>query len=131
MNKQILEHALDLMASNDEFDMAAITHGAGNCDTPACIAGHILAAAGALEDPDVAMPDWGDNDLCEMARGLAEISLEEESQLFLPQPDDGCDYDCDVHPGEDGYITREHAVRCLRKFIDTGVVDWNGTAEEE
>ena len=118
MNKEILEKALEMMAANDKFDMHSVSH---DCDTPACIAGHVLAAAGS-----VARLTHAPSIVMRQAAKHAELTSREMNELFAPTGE----YSYVACAGDDDYITREHAVRCLRKFIDTGEIDWNGTAEK-
>ena len=130
MNKEILEKALAMMQENDHFTMRRAISGrtATSCGTPGCIAGHILAAAGKLR------PFNSFDDLVfDMSDAAAQAGIADRvdwRDLFWPKNLEStvCEYDYCAVDGEDDYITRDHAVRCLRKFIDTGVVDWNGTA---
>ena len=129
MQRYLLERALKLMATNDEFTMGTVflnsPNGIPECGTPACIAGHIIAAARpdqrVSKDPLM---------LTEHAAAIAHLTDEDRQSLFVPLDSPSCDYSFDAEPGSPLHITREHAVRCLRKFIDTGLVDWNGTAPD-
>ena len=143
MNRTILEQALSMMETNDHFTMASVYNWAkddpraeiyeefpGSCGTAGCIAGHVIVVArmeGEVEKRD-------DEDLTGFAGRLAGITANERRALFLPglfcELSDH-DYDYAAEEGKFGHITREHASRCLRKFIDTGKIDWAGTAEEE
>ena len=128
MNKEILEKALVMMQENAGFTMRVVSTGRDDeCGTPCCIAGHVLAAAG--------LPVMGAQDLLYKASDAAGLSWFESDELFVPVRrwgrDRNCRYDYGADPTQAEHITREHAVRCLRKFIDTGVIDWNGTAKEK
>ena len=143
MNRTILEQALSMMETNEHFTMASVYNWAkddpraeiyeefpGSCGTAGCIAGHVIVAArlkGEVEKRD-------DEDLLRFAGRLAGITTNERRALFTPglfRELSDHDYDFDSKDGDSRHITREHASRCLRKFIDTGIVDWAGTAEEE
>ena len=128
LNKEILEKALVEMQANDEFTMREIANDivGESCGTPGCIAGHILAAAGDMEKLGDGVTTSTQLQYARLYAGIGELDA---GDLFLPEIDeDEVQYSYDADPGVPGHITKEHAVRCLRKFIDTGVVDWTGTA---
>ena len=147
MNREVLEKALVLIESSSRFGMETVLayevtgfeEAEFYCGTPGCIAGHILAAAGKLDagSPVEDMDRQRDAHLCELARDAAGLPRRAEDHHMVDAIDDlfgPCGprfrYDYRAQQDEPGYITKEHAARCLRKFIDTGIVDWNGTAEE-
>ena len=128
-SKDILEQALRDMADSEAFTMDSVftynlknDKGYDSCKTPGCIAGHIIAAA-----PSKMRFKWDGESHESLAARIANITEEVQCELFVPDGDN-CSYSWSAHLGDPRHITREHAVACLRKFIDTGVVDWDGTA---
>ena len=124
MNKEVLEKALAMMEHSENFTMADMFLGGRPCGTPCCIAGHIIAAAGHIPEEDSGRV----TSVFDAAR-LAEIDDDQRIVLFTPIAghSGGYWFDADI-PEEEGHITKEHAMACLRKFIDTGEIDWAGTA---
>ena len=134
-SKDILEQALRSMADNEAFTMRdTFVTGADDdceeeeyeeCDTPGCIAGHIIMAA-----PLKMQVRWdGETDM-DLAARLADLTDTDRVALFTPVVASNCYYHFAADEIEPGHITREHAMACLRKFIDTGEIDWAGTAPE-
>ena len=141
MFKGVLEKALRIMEANEQFTMEEAFHGdldaetasdLADCGTPGCIAGHILAAASPLIENANLAQSWSeeemeDEDLFTLAASAADIFDLDCQRLFMPKYERDC-YDFNAGPTLRGYITKEHAMACLRNFIDTGEVDWLGTA---
>ena len=127
-SRDILEQALRDMADSEAFTMDSVftynlkDEGYDSCKTPGCIAGHIIAAA-----PPKMRFKWDGETDEQLAARIADITDEDRYGLFIPDGHDW-NYSWSAHIGDPRHITREHAVACLRKFIDTGVVDWDGTA---
>ena len=130
MNKQLLEDALALLLKSNSFDMSTVVRDRDRakpgCGTPGCIAGHIIAASKSA-DSDGLIAAYGPSAMCEEAGALAEIRPADGDRLFMPIFEPG-GWHHSAKPHERGHITREHAARCLRAFIDTEIVDWDGTA---
>ena len=100
------------------FDMTNFFH---NCGTPACVAGFTIALA--------SLKTFKDNQSAtEAAAETLDLTLQQALDLLHP---DGTSfsYVSDAKPGKPGHITWKHAVRTLRHFADTGVVDWDATAK--
>ena len=96
------------------FDMGAVLY---PCGTPACIAGWTLAIAGASgeqQDPDELA--------CEQA--LLGLSNVQTNLLFIPDTA-AARWSAGEH--ERGWVSPEHAARCLERLAESGEVDWEGT----
>ena len=134
MNKEVLEVALAMMAQSEHFTMAQINvwHDNTGCSTPGCIAGHIVEAAAQMKEAGMLAPEmhmYECDSESEFAARVAGIGDHDCGELFAPAANHpGCSFSYTANEGERGYITREHAVACLREYIDTGIVDWAGTA---
>ena len=85
------------------FCMEATYHPCGN---PACLAGWVEEIWDVEEDPDP----------------LGIVGTKHEMELFEPR----APWATFFHkPGEEGFITSEHAAAVLRHFAETGEVDWS------
>ena len=91
------------------------------CGTPACVAGFTIELAGR-ETFKVNLS------ATEAATEALDLTLEQGLDLFHPRGT-SFDYDSTIEPGEPGHITWKHAVRTLRHFAETGVIDWDATAK--
>lgn len=102
-----LEHADPNKPANGEgkFNM---TRYAFPCGSPACIAGY--AAAMAQKDAEY---DYKAERTEYAAARYLELTSKEASDLFVPEG----------YTFGDG-ITPEGAATVLRKFVETGIVDW-------
>lgn len=80
------------------------------CHTAACIAGHACMLSD--EAIDFTEQQWGWYAMEEQAAKWLGISTEDAQALFVP-----------VHK-ELANITRKEAIRTLRNYMETGVVDW-------
>lgn len=116
-NVKLLLEVADIIEKSKTFDMSTVYN---FCGTPACIAGHVdamLGNSGAAFDGNW-MPAMG---RAAEALGLTKI---EANELFMPTHRDVADCGARWSEDETGYITKEHAVRCLRLFAETGEIDW-------
>lgn len=84
-----------------------------NCGTVGCIAGH-TALLGRLFTPEMIEPEMDTTEVFRFARDYLELGNEESQNLFMPQ-----------HPVEWGKVTPQHAVRVLKKLLETGEVCWS------
>ena len=127
MNRGLLEKAISMIGGNPDFTMMfefySDLSGDYDCRTPGCIAGHIIAAASPAEHDRLP----SNLNYVEQAAALAEIGKGDRDALFIPDTETH-GYDCNATDNSLSYISRGHALRCLRKFVETGVVDWKGTA---
>ena len=121
---------------NAAFNMRRCFHA---CGTPACLAGHTAAMAGFTEREILAKSPC---DTLVVAREHLMMDQRIAVNLFTPAAPDPilspgmCEplpgvgvFDYRAKPKTPGRITRNHAVRCLRKLVETGGVDWEGTAK--
>ena len=115
MNKENLKLLISFLQESETFSMHTPTWGECTwdeefgehpCGTAACIMGHVHSIN---EQPMNIF-------LGISSRQVADITMpEEEYAHFMAKP------------GEEGYITKSHAVRMLKKLLETGKVDWKGT----
>ena len=92
------------------FTMRQISY---RCGSPACIIGHNAALHGRNVPP-----------LITNLEVVADLGITEDQseELTAPQHRDYADYW--AHPGDPGFITKDHAVAVLRHLADTGEVEW-------
>ena len=105
------------------FDMSTYNH--DDCGTAACIAGHECSRIGKL---NVVLGGALGGCYSE-ARTSLGLSVYCATALFTPRPGEQAGrplslFNCLVGPGNVGYITRKHAIACLRHLAHTGSVDW-------
>ena len=101
------------------FDMRSVWF---RCETPSCIAGWTLAVVSAELAESYAGTIWISIRRAGELMGLDEGS---PSDLFSPSLE-GTGYACSAGEGEEGWISPEHAARCLERLAQTGEVDWRG-----
>ena len=118
MNKENLKRLIAVIEKSETFSMHSIEwsnmfesdegFGDHSCGTPACIVGHAIQIGSDYRCLDKFL------DMSEM-----------RSNAIIAPSYDYAHYH--AKPGEAGYITKSHAVRMLKKLLETGKVDWKGT----
>lgn len=99
--------------------MDCVSHGLEHsnwCGTNACIAGHAILMSPEFVERIVDGKYWTINDHTD-AKNLMGLTVEQADALF---------YGGEIGTDRIG-DNRAWAVRCLRKLLETGVVDWEGT----
>ena len=94
-----------------------------NCGTVACIAGHECIRIGNPKGTvEGAVEDYPGNyeEVASISLGLT-FSAFDNDELFAPR---GLTFHYRARPGDAEYITRKHAIACLRRLAHTGKVDW-------
>ena len=116
--ERILKVAEAIENESNYFDMASLWEREGGCDTPACIAGWTLAlyTREANESDYVAGID--------MAGAVLGLTARQTDALFTPE---SLTADYMAGEGQQGYISRDRAVRQLRQLAETGKVSWRRT----
>ena len=116
MNKENLKKLINVIAGSDSFSMHAVrwvsfkddkNFGDHPCGTPACIMGHALQIKRYHSLVD-----------------FLGVSKRQHKCIVCPSYDYA---NLDAKPGEEGYITKFHALRMLKKLLKTGEIDWKGT----
>ena len=118
MNKENLKRLIDVIEQSKTFSMHAIRwgnlvvndeeFGEHPCGTPACISGHAIQLGAESRHLD------------------KFLGIPEKQKYFITAPTYNYAH-LRARPGEPGYITKSHAVRMLKKLLETGKVDWKGT----
>ena len=108
---------------DEVFDMSIYTH--EDCGTAACIAGHECSRIGKLS----AVMSACLGSCYTEARTSLGLSVYCATALFSPRPGEQAGrplsiFNCMAGPVNVGYITRKHAIACLRHLAHTGAVDW-------
>ena len=115
MNKENLKLLILSLQESETFSMHTPTWGENTwdeefgdhpCGTAACIMGHVHSIN---EQPMNIF-------LGISSRQVADITMPEEEYA-----------DFMARPGQKSHITKSHAVRMLKKLLETGEVDWKGT----
>ncbi|MCI0562018.1 MAG: hypothetical protein MN733_26320 [Nitrososphaera sp.] len=107
----------DRVEKSKTFDMSDFFH---ECGTPACIAGHAFLQKAEDKGKAFFGAEYGQLRFEETVEYL-ELSKEEAILLFTPS---FVWAHYEARPGEPGFISAELAVRVLRRFALTGVIDW-------
>ena len=115
MNKENVQLLISTIEKSKTFSMHAATwnyfredadFGIHPCGTAACILGHAHQISNLSIGNFLDIPDY------------------QKDMIITP-----VEYCANFRsrPGEEGYITKGHALRMLKKFMETGEVDWKGT----
>ena len=91
-----------------------IDHTGNNCGTVACIAGWTVFVEHGMDVLET------ERNIDDLATEILDLTLLEKVRLFEP-----------FSPHDWPSIKPEHAIRVLRNFAETGIVDWEGQAHEE
>ena len=118
MNKENLKRLITVIEKSESFSMHSIRW--GNMfendeefgdhprGTPACIVGHSILLGGDYRYLD------------------KFLGVTKEQRCYMTAPSyDYADYK--ARTGEKAHITKSHALRMLKKLLETGEVDWKGT----
>ena len=115
MNKENLKLLISFLQESETFSMHTPTWGKYTwdeefgdhpCGTAACILGHIqYLCGGAVEN-------------------FLDVSPQQDMEIAIPRKKYAHFM---ARPGQKGHITKSHAVRMLKKLLETGKVDWKGT----
>jgi hypothetical protein len=92
------------------------------CGSTVCMAGAAVQFFGTKKQRENMMrfAEWEPWKVGEQARGLLGLSTKKANQLFFPDTEGSEEVDLEE-------IDASWAARCLRRFIDAGVVSWNET----
>ena len=115
MNKENVLLTAEAVEKSKTFNMNVPWHPNGSCG---CIAGHILGAREFY---------WSWLDIRKEAAKRIGISMDIAQELFAPFNE----WRYTSTPGTEGFIDKQHAARCLRKFAETEIVDYPGTKRRE
>ena len=115
MNVEAIDRTIRAIEAvpDDLFSMREFMN---ECGSPSCIAGYALHAHGEEIDgvPDVA------------GRAGELLGLSERQQRLLFEPNIACAW-FDAEEGHSDWISRPHALACLRNLRETGRVSWYRT----
>ena len=133
MNSAALTRVADVIEAGEHagnpFTMAQIWTD-GRCSSPGCIAGWTIL----VEQPDCVGPGSGNPDFAfHQAADLLGLDDVEADYLMGPSVE-FTGYDYRREAGDEGYITRAHAVAALRDLAAGGECDetlWERTDPEE
>ena len=115
MNKENLKRLITVIEKSETFSMHTSKWGAHPrdkefgehpCGTAACIFGHIQYLCG------------------ETLEIFLDVSPQQDMEIAIPRKKYAHFM---ARPGQKGHITKSHAVRMLKKLLETGEVDWKGT----
>ena len=122
---RIIQLANHLEQIGDEFFSMEDYEAMSGCELTHCIGG--LAIILFTED------GFSKFSIFDRAMSLLGLDYRQAGCLFLPDPIRDTDNEKNqpfyyrAVPGQPGYITRKHAIACLRNLAETGEVDWVGT----
>ena len=125
-NVLALADYLEALPAVSRFNMKTYMH----CGTPSCMASYECERIGVdLKEATCAAQIAAE---AASSLGLADeagLCSRRAVHLFSP-PKMGvnCAWSCGAREGEHGFITKQHAVNCLRNLAKTGRVDWDATA---
>ena len=124
MNKENIEKTIALIEQSDTFEMietSTITDCDGrSCETPACIAGH----AAYLSNPD--LKGWESRPL-DIAGSFLDLTRVQMDALFMPVTRLA---HYEAEEGDEGFVTKELAIACLKRFVKTGRISWSGARKD-
>lgn len=93
------------------------------CGTPGCIAGYTVRESVRNQDGD--LPDEVDAPLFQVAAAWLLLTDQQARNLFMPETPHAY---WNALPGYPRHITLAMAVDTLRRFADTGTIEWRENA---